>query len=73
METTRLSWSRVLRPVIFASEVKQRHFSPQSLLMIWSDDLHFGHLCVVVLNLSKQKGMKQQPARQLRKEDTGTL
>lgn len=39
----------------------------QSVLTTWIVDRHFGHLCVVDLNLSMQKGMRQQPAMQLQK------
>lgn len=40
----------------------------QSVLTTWIVDRHFGHLCVVDLHLSMQKGMRQQPAMQLQKK-----
>lgn len=42
---------------------------PQSFLMVLIDDRHLGHLWVVDLNLSRQKGMRQQPATHLQEEE----
>lgn len=52
---------------VCASSSHQLLFS-QSFLIDWIDVRHLGHLCVVVLNLSRQKGMRQQPATQLQKK-----
>lgn len=37
----------------------------QSFLTVLIDDRHLGHLCMVDLNVSRQKGIRQQPATQL--------
>lgn len=45
----------------------------QSVLTTWIVDRHLGHLCVVDLNLSMQKGMRQQPAMQLQKGNRNNI
>lgn len=70
--TRELCYWRTTSPLRFcsliASSSHQLLFS-QSLLIVRIDVRHLGHLCVVDLHLSKQKGMRQQPATQLQKKE----
>lgn len=43
-------------------------FFSQSFVIVRINVPHWGHLCVVLLNVSMQKGMRQQPAAQLQEK-----
>lgn len=54
-----LIWSSVFNNIFFS----------QSFLIVVINVRHLGHLCEVDLNLSRQKGMRQQPATHLQKKE----
>lgn len=59
----------ILFVIAWGGKLSPAAFSSQSFLIVWINVPHRGHLCVVLLNLSMQKGMRQQPAAQLQEKE----